>query len=105
MPIMPQLIELTETLTDDEINDYVDWLRSHLKDRARRRNAKAKALIKVGDRVRLAGKYRPQYLTGMTGEVIEKRQSRVLVKLDVGPVGKFKNGQVLTSPSHLEVLR
>ena len=102
---MQELINLTEELTDEELSEYVDWLRSHMKDRANRRNAKARALIKVGDRVRIAGKTKPQYLMGMTGEVIEKRQSRVTIKLDRGPTKKFRSGQVIISPSILEVVK
>lgn len=97
-------IEATETLTDDELNRYVDWLRAHMKDRANRRNAKARAMISLGTRVKLAGNYKPQYLTGMTGEVIELKDKRVWVLLDDGPVGKFRNGKVLTNPSGLEIL-
>lgn len=103
-PRLSSLIEVTEQLTDEELSSYVDWLRVHMKDRANRRNAKAKALIKVGDRVRLAGNYKPQYLNGQTGVVVEKKQTRVLVKLDCGPLKKFRSGQVLTTPSGLEVI-
>lgn len=98
------VIEATEELTDEELNRYVDWLRAHMKDRANRRNAKARALVQVGQRVRLAGNYKPQYLTGMTGEIIELKDKRVLVRLDNGPTGKFRSGNVLTNPSGLEIL-
>lgn len=97
-------IDLIDTLTDEELNKLVDYIRYTMKERARRRNAVAKANINVGDRVRLAGMYKPQYSIGMTGEVIEKKQTRVLVKLDSGPVGKFRSGKVLTTPSGLEVI-
>jgi hypothetical protein len=102
---MEELISLTEGLTDQELTNYVDWLRTHMKDRANRRNAKAKALVQVGDKVIFAGKLKPQYLIGLTGVVTEKRQSRILVKLDCGPVKKFRSGEVLANPSSLEVIK
>lgn len=97
-------ITATEELTDQELTDYVDWLREHMKDRSRRRNAKAKALIQVGDHVRIAGRMKPQYLTGLTGKVVEKRQSRVTVLLDRGPTKKFTTGRVILTPASLEVI-
>lgn len=105
MSQMEELISLTEGLTDRELTNYVDWLRTHMKDRANRRNAKAKAIIQVGDKVVFAGKLKPQYLIGLTGVVTEKRQSRILVKLDRGPTKKFRSGEVLANPSSLEVIK
>lgn len=99
-----QSMDLVDDMTDEELNSFVDYIRYTMKERARRRNAQAQATVKVGDRVRLAGKYRPQYLTGLTGEVVEKKQTRVTVKLDCGPVGKFRSGKVLATPAGLEVI-
>lgn len=104
MPRVQDAQNLVDDMTDEELNLFVDYIRYTMKERARRRNALAQSVVKVGDRVKLSGKYKPQYLTGLTGEVVEKRQTRVVVKLDCGPVGKFRSGQVITTPSGLEVL-
>lgn len=100
-----QGVELIDSMTDEELNLLVDYVRHSLKGRAARRNALAQLELSIGTRVRLAGQYKPQYLTGMTGTVVEKKNTRVVVKLDNGPVGKFKSGKVVTSPGGLEVIR
>lgn len=102
--IAAAVVEVGE-MTDAELNKFVDFIRGEMKDRANRRNRIAKANINIGDRVKLAGSYKPAYLTGMTGEIIEIKQTRVLVKLDQGPVGKFRSGKVLTTPSGLQVIK
>src|SRR6478672_122561 len=96
-------IDLIDTLDHEELNEVIDYIRSTIKVRAANRNAKARATLQIGSRVRLP-KSKPQYLTGLTGEVTEKRNTRVVVKLDCGPIGKFTSGNVVTSPGMLEVL-
>src|SRR5690348_16599580 len=103
-PEVQAAMDMVDQMTDTQLNSFVDYIRYTLKDRANRRNAKARALIRVGDRVKFAGKMKPAYLEGLTGEVIEKRQTRVLVKLDRGPTKKFTSGGVLANPSSLEVI-
>lgn len=95
---------LVDELNDDEFSRLIDYIRVEVKQRQRKRNAKARAALEVGTKVRFRGPTRPQYLTGLTGEVIELKESRVLVKLDHGPVGKFKSGRILAQPGSLEVL-
>jgi hypothetical protein len=99
-----QGVDLIDSMTDDELNQLIDYIRASIKTRHAQRNARAKAALSVGTRVRLAGLRKPQYLQGLTGEVVELRQTRALVKLDCGPVGKFYNGRVLTAAGSLEVL-
>ena len=99
-----QATALIDEMTDDELNRLVDYVRDELKDRARRRNRLAKAKIKIDDKVKIAGKTKPAYLQGLTGVIIEIRDTRVLMKFDDGPIGKFKSGNVLINPAILEVL-
>lgn len=94
--------ELVGLMTDAQLDKFVDFIRDELRDRARRRNRMAKAQLNIGDKVKIAGKTKPQYLQGMTGEIIEIRQSRVLMKFDRGPVKKFRSGNVLINPAILE---
>lgn len=105
MSTVQQATDLVDQMTDEELNKFVDYIRFAMKDRANRRNAKAKAAINIGDKVKLAGNYKPAYLMGLTGKVVEMKQTRVLVQLDCGPVGKFRSGKVLTTPGGLEVIR
>lgn len=88
-------------MTDQDLNTFVDFIRDEMKDRQRRRNRVAKANIQVGDKVRIAGKMKPAYLTGLTGVITEKLQTRVVLKLDQGKVGKF-SGSIRINPSALE---
>lgn len=104
MPKVQDAQNLVDTMTDEELNLFVDYIRYTMKERARRRNALAQSTVKVGDKVRFAGRHRPQYLIGLTGVVEERRQTRVVVKLDCGPVGKFRSGRVVAPPHGLEVI-
>lgn len=100
-PVVQATVLIGE-MTDSELDRLVDYVRDELRDRARRRNRLAKAQLNIGDRVKIAGKTKPQYLQGMTGEIIEIRQSRVLMKFDRGPIKKFRSGNVLINPAILE---
>lgn len=95
---------MVNEMTDDQLNKFVDFIREEMKDRARRRNRLAKASLNVGNKVIIAGKMKPAYLTGLTGVVEDIRQTRVTVKLDKGPVGKFRSGKVVINPSALQVI-
>lgn len=99
-----QGIDLIDSMTDEELNSLVDYIRATFKTRRAQRNAKARAALNVGSRVRIIGQTKPQYLSGMTGEVKEFRNTRVTIALDAGPVGKFRTGRVICSPGMLEVL-
>lgn len=66
---------------------------------------KAMQELQVGTRCMFVGSAKPQYLARELCTVVEIRQTRVLVQLDRGPVGKFRNGRVLCSPSSLVILK
>jgi ribosomal protein L21E len=96
-------MDLIDEMDRDELNELVDYIREVIKANAGKDRARAYAEFSVGDRVRInpKAKMKPQYLAGLTGEITEKRQSRVTVKLDRGPIGKFRTGRVITQPSVL----
>ena len=96
-----EAIELVDLMTDAQLNKFVDYIRFTMKDRANRRNAKAKAALNVGDRVKIAGNVKPQYMAGQTGVITEILQTRVVMKFDKGPMGKFKSGSVRITPGVL----
>lgn len=96
-------IELIDAMDADELNQLIDYIRETVKAKRSQANAKAKAALEVGDRVRLTGRYKPQYLQGLTGKVVEKLNTRVVVQLD-RPVGKFTTGEVHTNAAGLTVI-
>ncbi len=55
--------------------------------------------LHVGDAIRFNNGVRPSYLVGVTGKVVDKKQKRIVVRLDV-PMGRF-NGNIRT---HLEII-
>lgn len=95
-------MDLIDQLSDQELDSLVDYIRHTYKLRKNQRSARAFAQLEEGDRVRIIGNTKPQYLSGMTGSVHEKRTSRITIKLDHGPVGKFRTGKVICSPSMLQ---
>lgn len=97
-------VDLVDSMTDQELNQLVDYIRVAYKTRAAARNAKAKAALEVGSRVRITGRTKPQYLSGLTAEVTGFGDSRVNIKLDCGPVGKFRSGTLKCPAGMLEVI-
>lgn len=97
-------IALIDTMTDEELNRLIDFIRVEIKDRARRKANQVRATLEVGTKVQYVGNLKPKYLIGLTGEIVEFKDSRVVVKLDHGPVGKFTTGRLLSNPASLKVL-
>jgi len=95
-------MDLIDRLDDEEFSQIIDYIRYKVKARQKEKSARAFATITVGDRVRIVGPTKPQYLAGQTGTIEEKRQSKLTVKLSGGPVGKFKSGKVICPASMLE---
>lgn len=104
MDTVKEAADLVVAMTDTELNQFVDFIREEMTDRRRRRNRQALLTVKVDDRVKITGKMKPQYLTGLTGVVTEKKQSRVTITLDRGPTKKFTRGIVTLPASALTVL-
>jgi preprotein translocase subunit YajC len=97
-------VKLVDSMTPEELNQLVDYIRVVFKTKRQQANARAQAGLKVGDKVQLTGSYKPAYLQGLTGTVTEKRNTRVTVQLDDGPIGKFRSGNVIATPSGLTVI-
>lgn len=62
------------------------------------------AKLQVGTKVRMGTDLRPQYLRNRTGVVESFRNTRMVVKLDCGPIGKFRSGKVVTPIDAVTVL-
>lgn len=103
-----------------EMNNIIDQLKSATADQlllinktsadlfkmARRiEGRQAMGNLEVGMRCMFPSSTRPQYLARQLCTVVEIRQTRVLVKLDNGPMGKFRSGRVLTNPASLVILK
>ena len=97
-------IALVDEMDADELNQLVDYIRAVFKTKRDQDAAKVRASLRIGDRVKLQGNYKPQYLTGLTGVVEEFKNTRILVKLDRGPTRKFASGKVLCTPGGLKKL-
>ena len=107
------------TLSSAQINDLLEELKLASSDQllllnkhtadlyklAQRTEGRRKmAELEVGTRVMFSGTVRPQYLRRRLATVVEMKDTRVLIKLDDGPLGKFKSGRVLTNPAALVIL-
>lgn len=97
-------IDLVDEMDADELNQLVDYIRSVFKTKRAQDAARIRASLRVGDRVQLSGNHKPQYLNNLTGVVEEFSSTRVLVKLDRGPIRKFTSGKVLCTPGGLKKL-
>lgn len=93
-------MDLIDSMEVEELDALVDYIRQVFKSKRQQDRNRAFATLKVGDRVRYHN-CRPLYLNGMTGTILEKRESRFRVQLD-RPTGKFRTGIVISSPSSLE---
>lgn len=99
--LVNRAIDLVDQMDAQEMDELVDYIRGVFKTKRMMDNARANARLKVGDRVKLTGAYKPQYLRGLTGVIESKKNTRVEVRLDNGPVGKFRSGVVIATPGGL----
>jgi hypothetical protein len=95
-------MDLVDEMTTEELDSLVDYIRAVFKTKKAQDAARVRASLDKGDPVRIVGNTKPQYLSGLTGRVHEKRQTRITVKLDRGPVGKFRSGIVICPPQMLQ---
>ena len=72
----------------------------------RQRHArKVAAQLDTGSRVRIVGNIKPKYLAGLAGTVDKLEGSKVHVRLDCGPINRFRTGVVIfRSAAALEVI-
>jgi len=100
---MDNLLEELKGATSDQLL-LINTHTADLFKMARRLEGRRKMTqLQVGTKVMLAGNMKPMYLRRQLGVVEEMRDTRVLVKLDEGPMGKFRNGKVLLSPASLVI--
>ena len=86
----------------EQIGTHISQQYSIMRQKAARR---VLTQLDKGSRVRVSGSVKPKYLIGQQGTVDRLEGSKVHVKLDRGPTGKFRNGIVIfRSASALEVI-
>lgn len=71
----------------------------------KRINREVLSEIRVGMRVIINADVRPKYLGRQLGTVEEIKDSRISVKLDRGPQGKFRSGRVLMPASACTIIQ
>jgi hypothetical protein len=89
---------------DDHMREIIDNINSRTETIARERTHSAMARLALHTRVRFDDRVTPQYLRGLTGEIHEISDDRVLVCLDA-PAGRFTDGHVRCSPEMLEPVK
>ena len=86
---------------DDDMREIIDNINVRTAAIGRERTQSAMAKLALHARVRFDDRVKPQYLRGLTGEIHELSDDRVLVCLDT-PTGRFTDGHVRCPPEMLE---
>lgn len=86
---------------DDDLATLTRAIHHRRREVSQAWSVRALGSLDVGDRVRVNGQVRPQYLKGATGSVAGWSGQRVVVLLDE-PVGRFTSGEVRCPPLGLE---
>lgn len=77
----------------------IELRKVHNQDKA----AELRLTLKVGSIVRISSTCKPKYLARQRGEIIQMKGDKVLLKMDAGPQGKFRTGQIWCPLSLIEV--
>lgn len=97
-------MDLIDSMDKSELDALTDYIRHVYKSKHAMDRARAFASLREKDPVQIVGQTKPQYLEGLTGVITSKRQTRIVVKLDRGPIGKFRSGNVICAPTMLKKL-
>jgi hypothetical protein len=88
----------------EQLMELSNELRGLYRAAVRIESAKKQRQMRIGGRVQFKQGLRPGYLSGETGVITEFRTTRLVITLDRGPLGKFKNGRVVTTGLSLILL-
>jgi len=104
-----QINDVILAIQDGKLDEFLGELNGEIYSRMTvlqsRKARETRQQLEVGTKVRLGNRMKPQYLSNRAGEVVEFKNSRILVKLDCGPIGKFRTGRVLCPLTALEVIQ
>ena len=102
---MTEALNALNNMTPEQLLEINKSAADLYKMRRRQEGRQKMNELKVGTRVILSGVNKPAYLNNQLATIEEIRQTRVVVKLDRGPMGKFKTGRVVLNPALLTVLK
>lgn len=89
----------------DQLAKFHKYAAELYKLEMKRKNRERISELSEGMRVMFPNTTRPKYLARQLATVEEIRDTRVVVKLDRGPQGKFHTGRVVTSAGSLTILQ
>ncbi len=91
---------------EEDLTEIAELITKRRQDLRAKRAADTRSEIAVGRQVKIVSSgIKPKYLAGQLGDVLKINESRALIKLEWGPQGKFRNGEVLVPLSAIEVIR
>jgi hypothetical protein len=96
-----QIMHLLDEATEEEIARVSRYINALYKENARQKARQVRRTLDLNDKVQFTGG-RPQYLQGLTGKIIQIGDTRAHVRLDRGPIRKFRSGVVIAPFSLLE---
>lgn len=91
-------------LDTDQLGMLNQEIIRQLKITRRIQGQQIKSQLQVGDKVQLPMNSKPQYLRGQKGRVEAIKDSRAHMRLDNGPMGKFRSGIVVVPFTMLTII-
>lgn len=99
--------EITHAILTGEQDEHIERIAFAVSERQKKlrvtHGLEMAGKLGLGDVV-VIGAVRPQYLQGMTGQIVEKQGRKIHVKLDAGPTRKFRSGVVICNAAALKKL-
>lgn len=92
--------ELIDGMNDDQLQRLNQYIVQEIKTRRLRKARRLAAELTVGDKVRINSQVKPKYLAGETAVITRLVGTKAELKLDAGPINKFRSG-TLTAPFSL----
>lgn len=91
--------DLLSRASSNDLHQLVEIFRDRQKMLRRITARQAMAKVEVGATGRYSRNVKPQYLAGRRVKVTGIRQTKITVHLVDGPVGKFRGGDIVSSPA------
>lgn len=100
-----KMVKLMRSANEEQLMLLNTFLVSELKSQRRLRAVQTRQQMASGTRVRIVQGIKPRYLAGLTGTVTSFKGDSVEIRLDCGPINRFRTGTVIfRNASALEVL-
>ncbi len=93
---------VVEAILSGSLDASLDNLSAAIKDRRKQLDQRKLYTLSVGDKVRFTAQTRPEYMVGLTGTIIRRRETKFEVQLDPGQyAGRFQNSDKIVVPPQL----